>query len=102
MDLIASKVQNKQQGSEIWDELQLASIIKKKKNTMKEIESQQIYISILFLVQNSTLTQILDFSACAQHHFQIMNEHDSLRPQSLFRFFFFHLHLIHFCTTALR
>lgn len=55
---------------------------------MKEIESQQIYISILFLVQNSTLTQILDFSACAQHHFQIMNEHESLRPQSLFRFFF--------------
>lgn len=68
MDFVGSKIQNEKPGSEIWDELQLVCIIKKRnmRFTMKEErKSQQFYTNVHYLVQNSILIQILDFSACA-------------------------------------
>lgn len=50
MDLVGSKIQNEKQGSETWDELQLASIIKKEiwglqwKKRERANNSTEIYI----------------------------------------------------------
>lgn len=90
MDLVGLKIQNEKQGSEIWYELQPASSRKKEICGLQWKEKEPTFlINIYYLVQNYILTQILEFSVCAEHHFQVTNEHGSLRPQSLFGVFFF-------------